>query len=79
MMNNTIQPKMLEVKATQCQRCGRILISEFGLKHEMGPVCKLRVDEEAAAAEIDENQITLDVLEVVQNERQLSGKGAKMD
>ena len=53
------KPEVFQVKATRCQRCGGILLSEFGLKHGMGNVCKRKADEEAAATEIDENQLTL--------------------
>lgn len=51
------------VKATRCQRCGGILLSDFGLKNGMGHVCKKKADEEAAAAEADKNQLTLDFIE----------------
>lgn len=57
------KPEIFNVKATRCQRCGGILMSDFGLKNGMGHVCKRKADEEAAAAEIDENQITLDSVE----------------
>lgn len=63
MENNVNQPEIFEVKATKCKRCGGILLSEFGLKHGMGHVCKRKSDEEAAAAQIDENQCTLFELE----------------
>lgn len=53
------KPEVFQVNATRCQRCGGILLSEFGLKNGMGHVCKRKADEEAAAAEIDENQCTL--------------------
>ncbi len=53
------KPEVFQVKATRCQRCGGILLSEFGLKNGMGYVCKRKTDEEAAAVEVDENQITL--------------------
>ena len=56
------QPEIFEIKATKCKRCGGILLSEFGLKHGMGHVCKRKADEEAAALEIDENQLTLESL-----------------
>lgn len=56
------KPEVFEVKATRCLRCGGILLSEFGLKNGMGHVCKRKADEEAAAAEIDKNQITIDDL-----------------
>lgn len=48
---------IFEVKATRCLRCGGILLSEYGLIHGMGHVCKRKYDEEHAP--IDENQITL--------------------
>lgn len=53
------KPEIFEVKATRCKRCGGILLSEFGLKHGMGHVCKRKKDEEEAASAIDENQMTL--------------------
>lgn len=53
------KPEVFEVKATRCQRCGGILLSEFGLKHGLGHVCKRKVDEETAASEVDENQLTI--------------------
>lgn len=53
------KPEVFEVKATRCQRCGGILLSEFGLKNGMGHVCKRKADAEAASQEIDENQLTL--------------------
>ena len=53
------KPKIFQVQATRCQRCGGILLSDFGLKNGMGHTCKRKTDEEAAAAEIDENQCTL--------------------
>lgn len=56
------KPEVFQVQATKCQRCGGILLSEFGLKHGMGHVCKRKAEEEAAAAEIDENQLTIDDL-----------------
>ncbi len=52
------EPEIFTVKATRCKRCGGILLSEFGLKNGMGHVCKRKADEEAAAKEIDENQVT---------------------
>ncbi|MCM1059441.1 MAG: hypothetical protein NC452_04030 [Eubacterium sp.] len=52
------KPKVFEVKATRCQRCGGILLSEFGLKNGMGHVCKRKADEETAAAKVDDNQLT---------------------
>lgn len=59
MENKLAQSEIFTVKATRCKRCGGILLSEFGLKHGLGHICKKKSDEEAAAAEIDENQITL--------------------
>ena len=59
MDNELAQSDIFTVKATRCQRCGGILLSEFGLKNGMGHVCKKKSDAEAAAAEIDENQLTL--------------------
>ena len=53
------KPEVFQVQATKCRRCGGILLSEFGLKHGMGHVCKRKSEEETAAAEIDENQLTL--------------------
>lgn len=37
------KPEVFEVKATRCQRCGGILLSEFGLKNGMGHVCKRKL------------------------------------
>lgn len=59
MSGENIKPEIFEVKATRCRRCGGILLSQFGLKNGMGHVCKRKADEEAAAAEMDKNQITL--------------------
>lgn len=56
------KPEVFQVQATRCQRCGGILLSEFGLKNGMGHVCKRKSEEEAAAAVIDENQLTIDDL-----------------
>ena len=53
-------PEIFQVQATKCQRCGGILLSDFGLRHGMGHTCKRKAEAEAAAAEIDENQLTLD-------------------
>lgn len=53
------KPEVFQVQATRCQRCGGILLSEFGLKNGMGHVCKRKADEEAAAAKVYENQLTL--------------------
>ena len=44
------------VQAAQCLRCGGILLSEYGLKHGMGHVCKAKYEDEHAAP--DTNQIT---------------------
>lgn len=55
--------EIFTIRARKCQRCGGILLSEYGLKHGMDHVCKRKSDEEAAAAEIDENQLTLMELE----------------
>lgn len=63
MTSEVNKPEIFEVKATRCQRCGGILLSEFGLKNGMGHVCKRKSEEEAAAAVIDENQLTLDALD----------------
>lgn len=59
MDNELAQSEIFTVKATRCKRCGRILLSEFGLKHGLGHICNKKSDEETAAAEIDENQLTL--------------------
>lgn len=59
MDNELAQSEIFTVKATRCKRCGGILLSEFGLKHGLGHICKKKSDEEAAEAEIDENQLTL--------------------
>lgn len=53
------KPEVFQVQATRCQRCGGILLSEFGLKNGMGHVCKRKADAEATAAKVDENQLTL--------------------
>lgn len=45
------------VRATRCTRCGGILLSEYGLKHGMGNVCKRKHDLENAPP--DPNQVTL--------------------
>ena len=49
--------EIFTVKATRCQRCGGILLSEYGLKHGMGHTCKKKFDEEHAP--VDENQLTM--------------------
>ena len=49
--------EIFTIKARKCKRCGGILLSEFGLKHGMGHVCKRKYDSEHAP--IDENQIIL--------------------
>lgn len=59
MENINEQPEIFQVKATRCKRCGGILLSEFGLKNGFGHVCKRKADEEEAASQIDENQMTL--------------------
>ncbi len=59
MENVNEQPEIFTVKATRCKRCGGILFSDFGLKNGMGHVCKRKSDAEAAAQEIDKNQLTL--------------------
>lgn len=59
MKNEADKPVILEIKATRCKRCGGILLSKFGLTNGMGHVCKRKADEEATAAAIDENQLTL--------------------
>ncbi len=59
MANSESEPEIFTVKATRCKRCGGILLSDFGLKNGMGHVCKRKSDMEAAAAQIDENQLTL--------------------
>lgn len=56
------KPEIFNVKATRCQRCGGILLSEFGLKNGMGHVCKKKADAEGAATAVDENQLTLEEL-----------------
>lgn len=59
MKNEADKPEIFEIKATRCKRCGGILLSKFGLENGMGHVCKRKAEEEAAAATIDENQLTL--------------------
>ena len=49
--------EIFTVKATRCQRCGGILLSEYGLKHGLGHTCKKKFDEEHAP--VDKNQITM--------------------
>ena len=44
------------VQAARCLRYGGILLSEYGLKHGMGYVCKAKYEAEHAAP--DPNQIT---------------------
>lgn len=44
------------VQAARCLRCGGILLSEYGLKHGMGHVCKAKYEAEHAAP--DPDQIT---------------------
>jgi hypothetical protein len=48
--------EIFDVKATRCIRCGGILLSEYGLKHGMGQVCRKKYCLEHAP--VDENQIT---------------------
>lgn len=69
MENKVGNPEIFTIKATRCKRCGGILLSEFGLKNGMGHVCKRKADAEAAAAKIDENQITLFASEDNKEER----------
>ena len=49
--------EIFTVQATRCQRCGGILLSEYGLKHGMGHTCKKKFDEEHAP--IDADQLTM--------------------
>lgn len=42
------------IKATQCERCGGILTSSFGLKHGMGHTCKQKYDIEHAPTDPDQ-------------------------
>lgn len=44
------------VQAARCLRCGGILLSEYGLKHGMGHVCKAKYEAEHATP--DPDQIT---------------------
>ena len=48
--------EVFTVQAARCKRCGGILLSEYGLKHGMGHVCKAKYEAEHAAP--DPNQIT---------------------
>lgn len=48
--------EIFTVKATRCLRCGGILLSDYGLKHGMGHVCKQKYDLEHQAA--DPAQVT---------------------
>lgn len=57
MTMNDERAEIFTVKATRCLRCGGILLSEYGLKHGMGHVCKKKFDEEHAP--VDESQYTL--------------------
>lgn len=52
------------IKARRCQRCGGILLSQYGLKHGMGHVCKQKYDAEHAP--IDPNQLTLEMGELAE-------------
>ena len=54
MASNEVE--VFTVRATRCTRCGGILLSEYGLKHGMGHVCKAKFDAEHAP--IDENQLS---------------------
>ncbi len=65
----TRQPEIFTIRATRCKRCGGILLSEYGLKNGMGHVCKRKADAEAAAAVIDENQLTLESVENVEENK----------
>ncbi len=56
MASSESEPEIFTVKATRCHRCGGILLSEYGLKHGMGHICKKKHDEEHALP--DPNQIT---------------------
>ena len=52
------EEEIFTIKACRCKRCGGILLSDYGLKHKMGHVCKAKYDLENSS--IDENQITFD-------------------
>lgn len=69
--------EIFTIRARKCQRCGGILLSEYGLKYGMGHVCKRKSEEEAAAAEIDENQLTL--LELESECSELTQKGGESE
>lgn len=43
------------VQAARCKRCGGILLSEYGLKHGMGHVCKAKYEAEHAAPGPDQH------------------------
>lgn len=51
-----MESEVFQVSARKCLRCGGILLSEYGLKHGMGHVCKKKYDLEHLP--IDKNQIT---------------------
>lgn len=48
--------EVFTVQAARRLRCGGILLSEYGLKHGMGHVCKAKYEAEHAAP--DQDQIT---------------------
>lgn len=56
----TDDEEVFTIKACRCKRCGGILLSDYGLKHKMGHVCKVKYDLEHSP--IDENQLTLEDL-----------------
>ncbi|MNG42175.1 hypothetical protein D3C84_1318720 [compost metagenome] len=43
-----------------CERCNRPLKSQKSMNEGMGPVCKKKHAEEAAQAEFERNQLTID-------------------
>ena len=55
-MANAIEPEIFTVRATRCLRCGGILLSDYGMKHGMGHVCKQKHEQENLPP--DPDQIT---------------------
>lgn len=49
--------EIFTVKARICSRCGGLLVSEYGLTHGMGHICKKKYDEEHSL--LNANQLSL--------------------
>lgn len=64
--------EIFHVPARKCLRCGGILLSNYGLKHGMGHVCKQKFDIEHRP--IDKDQITFDSMEVSSVQTEKSAK-----